>query len=56
MDFLQRNSYKLADYLYKYREFSCITRIQLNFYIIVRKSAEKNKKMKEKYKIVYMQK
>ena len=55
MDFLQRNSYKLADCLYKYREFPCITRIQLNFYIIVRKSAEKKKKLKENYKIVYMQ-
>ena len=56
MNFLQRNSYKLADYLYRYREFSCITRIQLNFYIIVRKSAEKKKKLKENNKIVYMQK
>ena len=56
MNFLQRNSYKLADYLYRYREFSCITRIQLNFYIIVRKSAEKEKKIERKYKIVYMQK
>ena len=55
MDFLQRNPCKLADNLYNYREFPCITRIQLNFYIIVRKSAEKEKKLKENYKIVYMQ-
>ena len=52
MNFLQRNSYKLADYLYKYREFSCITRIQLNFYIIMRKSAENE--IERKYKIVCM--
>jgi len=25
MDFLQRNPCKLANYLYKYREFPCIT-------------------------------
>ena len=56
MDFLQRNSCKLANNLYNYREFSCITRTQLKFYIIVRKSAEKKKKLKENYKIVYMQK
>ena len=47
MNFLQRNSCKLADNLYNYREFSCITRIQLNFYITVRKSAEKEKKIEE---------
>ena len=56
MNFLQRNSCKLANNLYNYREFSCIIRIQLNFYITVRKSAEKEKKIERKYKIVYMQK
>ena len=53
MDFLKRNPCKLANYLYKYREFPCITRIQLNFYIIVRKSAEKEKKLKKIQDCVY---
>ena len=47
MNFLKRNSYKLINYLYKYREFSYITKIQLNFYIIVRKSVKKEKKLKK---------
>ena len=56
MDFFQRNSCKLANYLYNVKNFLVLLRIQLNFYIIERRSAEKNKKIKENYKIVYMQK
>ena len=44
MNFLQRNSYKLANYLYNIEKFLVLLRIQLNFYIIERKSAEEEKK------------
>ena len=53
MNFLQKNSCKLADNLYNYKEFSCITRIQLNFYIIERKLAKNERKLKEKQDYVY---
>ena len=48
MDFLQRNSCKLANYLYNVENFLVLLRIQLNFYIIERKSAEEEKKNEEK--------
>jgi hypothetical protein len=48
MDFLQRNPCKLANYLYNVENFLVLLRIQLNFYIIERKSAEEEKKNEEK--------
>ena len=48
MDFLQRNPCKLANYLYNVENFLVLLRIQLNFYIIGRKLAEEEKKIKEK--------
>ncbi len=48
MNFLQRNSSKLANYLYNVKNFLVLLRIQLNFYIIGRKSAEEEKKNEEK--------
>ena len=56
MNFLQRNPYKLANYLYNIENFLVLLRIQLNYYIIGRKSAEKRKENERRYKIVYMQK
>ena len=47
MNFLQRNSYKLINYLYNIENFLVLLRIQLNFYIIKRKSAENEKKIKK---------
>jgi len=44
MDFLQRNPCKLANYLYNVENFLVLLRIQLNFYIIGRESAEEAKK------------
>ena len=44
MNFLQRNSYKLTNYLYNIENFLVLLRIQLNFYIIERKLAEEEKK------------
>ena len=48
MDFLQRNPCKLANYLYNVENFLVLLRIQPNFYIIERKSAEEEKKNEEK--------
>ena len=44
MNFLQKNSCKLANYLYNVENFLVLLRIQLNFYIIERKLAEEEKK------------
>ena len=49
MDFLQRNPCKLANYLYKIENFLVLLRIQLNFYIIGRKSAEEEKENEWKW-------
>jgi hypothetical protein len=44
---LQGNSQKPAESLYRYRESPCTIKMQLNFYIIGRKTAKKRKKIKE---------
>ena len=51
MNFLQRNSCKLANYLYNAENFLVLLRIQLNFYIIRRKLAEEEKKNDKRLKM-----
>jgi len=53
MDFLQRNPCKLANYLYNVENFLVLLRIQLNFYIIERKLAKNERKLKEIQDCVY---